>query len=96
MFREFLIYAATAESPVYGAAVMMIHGLGQIAVLLGLFFLLIWIAGSRMMRWTSEKPHKPRMMIAMALLGGGAYFVFYWGIAFLYDVGRWGFKLGWY
>ncbi len=96
VFREFLTFAATAESPTYGAAVMIIHGLGQIAVLLGLFFLLIWFAGNRMLKWASEKPHKPRMLTALALLGGGSYFIFYWGIAFIYDVGRWGFKLGWY
>ena len=96
VFREFLTYAATAESPTYGAAVMIIHGLGQITILLGLFFLLVWFAGNRMMKWATEKPHKPRMLTAMALLGGGSYFVFYWGIAFIYDVGRWGFKLGWY
>lgn len=96
VFREFLTYAATAESPTYGAMVMMIHGLGQIAVLLGLFFILIYFAGNKMMKWATEKPHKPRMLTALALLGGGSYFVFYWGIAFIYDVGRWGFKLGWY
>lgn len=96
VFREFLTYAATAESPTYGAVVMVIHGLGQIAVLLGLFFILVYFAGNKMMQWASEKPHKPRMLTALTLLGGGAYFVFYWGIAFIYDVGRWGFKLGWY
>lgn len=96
VFREFLTYAASAESPTYGAAVMMIHGLGQITVLLGLFFLLVWFAGSRMTRWSAEKPWQPRMVTALALLGGGAYFVFYWGVAFIFDVGRWGFKLGWY
>jgi cytochrome c biogenesis protein CcdA len=76
VFREFLTYAATAESPTYGAAVMVIHGLGQIAVLLGLFFLLVWFAGNLMMKWANEQPHKPRMITALALLGGGAYFVF--------------------
>ncbi len=96
VFREFMSYAAAADSPAYGAAVMTIHGLGQIAVLLGLFFLLVWLAGDRMVNWATEKPWQPRMVTALALLGGGAYFVFYWGIAFIYDVGRWGFKLGWY
>lgn len=96
VFREFLTYAATAQSPTYGAAVMVIHGIGQIAILLLLFFILIWFAGNRMMKWSAEKPHQPRMLTALALLGGGAYFIFYWGIAFIYDVGRWGFKLGWY
>ncbi len=96
VFREFLTYAATAQSPTYGAIVMAIHGLGQITVLLLLFFALVYFAGDKMMRWSTEKPHKPRMLTALALLGGGAYFVFYWGIAFVYDIGRWGFKLGWY
>lgn len=96
VFREFMTYAATAQSPTYGAGVMIIHGLGQIAILLLLFFTLVYFAGNKMVRWSSEKPHQPRMLTALALLGGGAYFVFYWGIAFVYDIGRWGFKLGWY
>lgn len=96
VFREFLTYAASAQSPSYGAAVMIVHGMGQIVVLLALFALLIYFGGNKMMRFISEKPNKPRLITALALLGGGAYFVFYWGIAFIYDVGRWGFKLGWY
>lgn len=96
VFREFMTYAASAESPTYGAAVMIIHGLGQIAVLLGLFSIMIYVAGGRIMNWANAKPHQPRMLTALALLGGGAYFVFYWGLAFIYDIGRWGFKLGWY
>lgn len=96
VFREFMTYAASAQSPTYGAGVMIIHGLGQIAVLLLLFSILVYFAGNKMMRWSTEKPHQPRMLTALALLGGGAYFVFYWGLAFVYDIGRWGFKLGWY
>lgn len=96
VFREFMTYAASAQSPTYGAAVMVIHGLGQITILLGLFFILVYFTGNRMMKWSSEKPWQPRMVTALALLGGGAYFVFYWGLAFIYDIGRWGFKLGWY
>ncbi|MEX0779922.1 MAG: sulfite exporter TauE/SafE family protein [Balneolales bacterium] len=96
VFREFLTYAASAQSPTYGAAVMIVHGIGQVAVLILLFALLVYFGGNRMMSWASEKPNQPRMVTALALLGGGAYFVFYWGIAFIYDVGRWGFKLGWY
>lgn len=96
VFREFLTYAATAESPFYASLVMIIHGLGQITILLVLFFILVYFFGNKMMTWANQTPHKPRMLTALALLGGGAYFIFYWGIAFIYDVGRWGFKLGWY
>jgi hypothetical protein len=31
-----------------------------------------------------------------AFLTGGAYFVFYWGLAFAFDIGNWGFKIGIY
>ena len=75
---------------------MIIHGIGQITILLLLFFILVYFFGGRMMEWANQTPNKPRMLTALALLGGGAYFIFYWGIAFIYDVGRWGFKLGWY
>jgi cytochrome c biogenesis protein CcdA len=96
VFREFLTYAATANSPLYGSLVMIIHGIGQIAILLVLFFILVYFFGNKMMNWANQTPHKPRMLTALAQLGGGSYFIFYWGIAFIYDVGRWGFKLGWY
>lgn len=96
VFREFLTYAATANSPLYASLVMIIHGIGQITILLLLFFILVYFFGNKMMSWANQTPHKPRLLTALALLGGGAYFIFYWGIAFIYDVGRWGFKLGWY
>lgn len=96
VFRQFLTYAATANSPLYGSLVMIIHGIGQVAVMLLLFFLLVYFFGDKMMKWINKTPQKPRMLTALALLGGGAYFIFYWGIAFIYDVGQWGFKLGWY
>ncbi|MDX1640529.1 MAG: sulfite exporter TauE/SafE family protein [Balneolaceae bacterium] len=96
VFRQFLTYAATANSPLYGSLVMIIHGIGQVTVMLLLFLILVYFFGNRMMKWVNETPHKPRMLTSLALLAGGAYFIFYWGIAFIYDVGRWGFKLGWY
>ncbi|MEX2573514.1 MAG: hypothetical protein WD317_04420 [Balneolaceae bacterium] len=96
VFREFLTYAATAESPLYGAAVMSVHGIGQIAVLLVLFLALFYFSGNRLLLWVNRKPHQARLLTALSLLCGGSYFLFYWGIAFIYDIGRWGFKLGWY
>ena len=39
---------------------------------------------------------QPALVAAFALVAGGAYFVFYWGIARAWPVGQWGFKLGWY
>ncbi len=96
VFREFLTYAASAQNPIYGAAVMAVQGIGQIIVMVLVFALLFALAGRRIMRWASEHPHKPQLVSGLALLGGGAFFVYYWGLAFLFDIGQWGMKLGWY
>lgn len=96
VFRDFLTYAANAENPIYGAAVMTVQGIGQIAVMVLLFLGLMWLAGSRIRRMATEAPGRIRMISGGALLAGGAFFLFYWGLSFLLDVGRWGFKLGWY
>lgn len=96
VFREFLTYAATAESPVYGAGVMMIQGLGQIAVMALLFLLMIYFFRGRISRWSSDYPERGKLTSGLALTAGGTYFVYYWGLAFAFDIGRWGFKLGWY
>ncbi len=96
VFRDFLTYAANAQSPLYGATVMAVQGLGQIAVMVGLFLILVWAAGDRISRLASGDPGRVRAVSGSALLAGGSYFIFYWGLSFLLDIGRWGFKLGWY
>jgi sulfite exporter TauE/SafE len=96
VFREFMAYAASAQSPLYGAGVMAVQGLGQILVMMLLFSLMVALGGRRLMQWAGNKPHQPRLFSGLALLAGGAFFVFYWGLAFFLDIGRWGFKLGWY
>jgi len=96
VFREFLVYAASAQNPLYGALVMMVQGIGQIAVMALLFFIIIKAAGNKMNRIANNKPYKFRMISGLALVAGGTYFIYYWGLAFIFDIGRWGFKLGWY
>lgn len=96
VFREFLTYAAQAESPVYGAGVMAVQGLGQILVMVILFALMVWIGGKKLMKWAANSPHKPKLLSGLALITGGVFFIFYWGLAFAFNLGRWGFKLGWY
>lgn len=96
VMRDFLTYAAAADSPLYGAAVMVLQGLGQIALMVGLFALLVYGFSSRLTRWATTRPHQVALTSAVALLLGGAFFVFYWGLANAFDIGRWGFRLGWY
>lgn len=96
VFRDFLAYAAASESPLYGGAVMVLQGIGQILVMALLFLLLLVPFSKRIADWSSRRPGKLEQFSAAALLAGGSYFIFYWGLAFAYDVGRWGFKLNWY
>ncbi len=96
VFRDLLTYAAAAHNPFYGALVMGIQGLGQIAVMAGIFLLVIWLFGARLARWVAQKPNQPTLITAIALMAGGSYFVFYWGLSLVYHVGSWGFKLGLY
>lgn len=96
VFREFLKYAASANNPLYGAGVMMIQGLGQILVMALLFALIMWFAGEKIAKKAQTVPQKFQMISSMALITGGVYFIYYWGLAFIFDIGRWGFKLGWY
>lgn len=96
VFREFLTYAAAAHSPIYGALVMTLHGLGEIALMVVLFGILVYGFGDQLARWSAQKPAQPVLLTAVALTAGGAYFIYYWGIAIAFDLGRWGFRLGWY
>ena len=97
VFREFLLYAAQAQSPVYGAAVMALQGIGQVVVMVVAFLLVLWLFGAKLAAWITTRSAQPALISACALVAGGAYFVFYWGIARAWPwMGRWGFQLGWY
>jgi sulfite exporter TauE/SafE len=96
VMRDLLVYAASAGSPVYAAAVMMAQGLGQIALMVTLFLALVYGFRRGLARWVATRPQQVALVNALALIAGGAFFVFYWGLAFAFDIGRWGFQLGWY
>ena len=96
VFREFLVYAASANSPLYWAITMMVQGLGQIALMAALFFIVLYFARAKIGAIASQTPWKFRLVSGIALMAGGAYFIYYWGLSLAFDVGQWGFKLGWY
>jgi sulfite exporter TauE/SafE len=96
VMRDFLVYAATANSPIYGAAVMMIQGLGQITVMVLLLVVLVYGFGGWLTRWVTSRPQQVALVTAVALVAGGTFFLYYWGLANAFNIGRWGFRLGWY
>lgn len=96
VMRNFLIYAASAASPLYGAGVMIVVGLGQIALMVLLFLALVYGSGHRLTTWAAARPPRVALVSGLSLVAGGTFFIFYWGLAFAYGLGRWGFRLGWY
>ena len=97
VFREFLLYTAQVQRPSYGAAVMALQGIGQVLVMVAALLLIVGLFSNRLRTWIATRPHQPALVSAFALTAGGAYFLFYWGIARAYPwMGRWGFQLGWY
>lgn len=96
VFRDFLTYATSAENPLYGALAMSVQGIGQILIMVVLFVVVIALFGKRLENWSQNKPHYAVILSAFSLLVGGAYFIFYWGFAVPYGIGRWGEWFGWY
>jgi sulfite exporter TauE/SafE len=96
VMRDFLAYAASAESPLYGALVMAIEGLGQITVMLILLVTVSYVFRRPLARWAATSPDGASVATSLALLGGGAFFLFYWGILRALSAGGWGFRLGLY
>jgi cytochrome c biogenesis protein CcdA len=96
VFREFLTFAVSSESYWFGALAMVVQGLFQVAVMLILYLLLFRLMNKRITKWINRKPHQLPLISNFTLMLGGAYLLFYWGFAMAYNVGRWGFKLGWY
>jgi hypothetical protein len=97
VFREFLLYTAQVQRPSYGAAVMALQGVGQVLVMVAALLLVVTLFNRRLRTWLRASPHQPALVSAFALTAGGAYFLFYWGIARVWPwMGRWGFQLGWY
>lgn len=96
VFRDLLTFAANSQQPLYGIIVMLINDIAMIAGMLIILYLTVRVFGERLNRWIQSNPHGPRMLSGFALLAGGSFFVFYWGLAFAFDIGQWGFKLGLY
>src|SRR4030095_2621816 len=81
VFREFLLYTAQAQRPIYGAAVMALQGLGQVAVMVAAFLVILVLFKNRLRRWVETKPAQPGLVSAFALTAGGGYFLFSCGLS---------------
>ena len=96
VFRNFMTYTADTGNQWYSAATMSIQGLGQIAVMVILMISMTYVFRKKIAQWVVKSPYQPQLVSSIALAVGGSYFIYYWGFMRIWDVGGWGFKLGWY
>jgi hypothetical protein len=95
VFREFLLYVAQPASAAYGMAAMTLQSIASIAIPMSLLAVLASRAQSNATSQTHTSPTP--VMSGAALCAGGAFLLFYWGIARVWPaLGRWGVQLGLY
>jgi hypothetical protein len=80
LFFKLFRQAAETHDPLFGAGTFVLTALGNIAVLAVLFLALAAGAGGRLQRWLTARPGRLATVTAVALLVGGAFMVFYWGV----------------
>lgn len=77
LFFKMFQYAASTHNPFYGALSFVLIGLGNILIMALLFLAL---SASRFQRWLRANPTRIAKFTAAALLIGGAFTFFYWGV----------------
>lgn len=77
LFFKMFHYAATTHNPFYGALSFILVGLGNILIMALLFLAL---SASKFQQWLRANPTRIAKFTAAALLIGGAFTFFYWGV----------------
>lgn len=77
LFYKMFQYAASTHNPFYGALAFILVALGNIVVMALLFLAL---SATRFQRWLRANPMRIAKFTAAALLIGGAFTFFYWGV----------------
>lgn len=77
LFFKMFQYAASTHNPFYGALSFVLVALGNIVIMALLFLAL---SASRFQQWLSANPTRIAKFTAAALLIGGAFTFFYWGV----------------
>lgn len=80
LFRKMFEYAASTHNPFYGSLTFIIQGLGNVVIMIAFFLLLTYGTGGRFERWLTSKPGRIATFTAVALIIGGSFFLFYWGV----------------
>lgn len=80
LFFRLFQTAAKAHDPLFGAGAFILTALGNILLMALLFLALTAGVGGRYARWLAARPNRLATLTASALIVGGAFLVFYWGV----------------
>jgi hypothetical protein len=79
LFYRLFQEAAERRDVQFGAAVFVLTALGNV-LLMVVIYLLLAAFGGRFLRGLAERPNHVAVIVALALLIGGSFMVFYWGV----------------
>jgi hypothetical protein len=80
LFFKLFQQAAKVHNPFYGAATFVLTAIGNILVMAVLFLALSVGTGGRYQRWLAAKPSRIAVLTGSAMIIGGAFMLFYWGV----------------
>jgi hypothetical protein len=80
LFFKLFQEAARTHNVFYGAGTFVLTAIGNILVMAVLFVILAAAMGSRYQRWLAQRPGRVATITAAALIVGGAFLIFYWGV----------------
>lgn len=78
LFFKLFNYAASTHDAFLGAGAFVLQSLGNIVVMVGLFFALFFLGGGRFRRWLQASPGRINRFTAGALIFAGSFTFFYW------------------
>jgi len=80
LFFKLFQQAAETHNPLYGALTFVLTALGNVVVMAALLLLIAALTGGRYQNWLAARPGRLATLTATALLIGGAFMIFYWGV----------------
>ncbi|MEV6520935.1 hypothetical protein AB0M43_03220 [Longispora sp. NPDC051575] len=80
LFNKLFHWAADTGNPLYGAAAFVLQSLGNIAIVVAIFALLVVASRGGFLRWLAASPRRTMVVTASLLIALGVFTVVYWGV----------------
>ncbi|MGW5555893.1 hypothetical protein ACWER9_01530 [Micromonospora sp. NPDC003944] len=80
LFNKLFHWAVETGNPLYGAMSFVLQSLGNVAIMVALFVLVVVVTRGALLRWLAASPRRAAIVSGALLLGLGAFTVIYWDI----------------